>query len=239
MQETKQFLEENFSCPICFDLLKNPTTTECGHNFCLECLKKNKLECAVCRKASPKPPVVNFGLKKAIDNWKLQEKPKDHNIYHRNSYSSSECKRRPVMKHAPISERQNKYRYKRLFNEMVGFEKESKPSNFSQANNLLSSESAINNFLDNLMKQFNEESPRENYNFYPGHQNYHNAHVRNSFPTPISNNLHLESQIGEFNYINCEEFSNFNLYPAYTEEKYFNSSFNVSQGQVTKRFKKF
>lgn len=40
-------------CPICFDVLKSPSVTLCGHVFCTECLKevvKTTKQCPICRR---------------------------------------------------------------------------------------------------------------------------------------------------------------------------------------------
>ena len=40
----KEKLEKYLSCPICQDILEEPTRITCGHTFCLKCLlnwKKN------------------------------------------------------------------------------------------------------------------------------------------------------------------------------------------------------
>ncbi|XP_061078632.1 E3 ubiquitin/ISG15 ligase TRIM25-like isoform X2 [Conger conger] len=47
-------LEKSLSCPICFDIFKNPATSSCGkHNYCLQCLKTqcegNNRNCPECR----------------------------------------------------------------------------------------------------------------------------------------------------------------------------------------------
>ncbi|KAJ6634551.1 hypothetical protein lerEdw1_013971, partial [Lerista edwardsae] len=33
------FLEDNIICPICLEVFRDPVTTACGHNFCMDCLQ--------------------------------------------------------------------------------------------------------------------------------------------------------------------------------------------------------
>uniref|UniRef100_A0A8C6YTM9 Uncharacterized protein n=1 Tax=Nothoprocta perdicaria TaxID=30464 RepID=A0A8C6YTM9_NOTPE len=33
-------LEDELSCPICFNLYRNPVSLSCGHNFCKECIQR-------------------------------------------------------------------------------------------------------------------------------------------------------------------------------------------------------
>uniref|UniRef100_A0A8D0EEG1 Uncharacterized protein n=1 Tax=Salvator merianae TaxID=96440 RepID=A0A8D0EEG1_SALMN len=33
------FLEDNIVCPICLEVFREPVTTACGHNFCMDCLQ--------------------------------------------------------------------------------------------------------------------------------------------------------------------------------------------------------
>ncbi|XP_051009579.1 E3 ubiquitin-protein ligase TRIM31-like [Acomys russatus] len=50
---TTQLLEE-LTCPICMDVLRDPVTTDCGHNFCLQCISQvgktsETIQCPLCK----------------------------------------------------------------------------------------------------------------------------------------------------------------------------------------------
>ncbi|XP_031431934.1 E3 ubiquitin-protein ligase TRIM35-like [Clupea harengus] len=49
--------EEDFTCPVCFDIFKDPVLLLCSHSFCKVCLQKfwrqkKSKECPVCRRKS-------------------------------------------------------------------------------------------------------------------------------------------------------------------------------------------
>ncbi|KAM6909223.1 tripartite motif-containing protein 16-like [Xenentodon cancila] len=59
--------QENISCSICLDVLKDPVTIPCGHNYCMDCIKthwdgedqKGTHSCPECRKTfRPRPTLV-------------------------------------------------------------------------------------------------------------------------------------------------------------------------------------
>ncbi|XP_076120633.1 zinc-binding protein A33-like [Alosa pseudoharengus] len=63
------FAEEDFSCPVCTDVFKDPMLLSCSHSICKVCLQqfwdtKGSTECPVCRTTSSndKPP-LNLHLK--------------------------------------------------------------------------------------------------------------------------------------------------------------------------------
>eukprot|EP01103_Thecamoeba_quadrilineata_P004560 TRINITY_DN1429_c0_g1_i2.p1 TRINITY_DN1429_c0_g1~~TRINITY_DN1429_c0_g1_i2.p1 ORF type:complete len:377 (-),score=73.74 TRINITY_DN1429_c0_g1_i2:602-1732(-) len=66
-------IEEEFTCPICFDLMVIPHTLHCAHSFCYLCLShwlhqhKEKKECPVCRASAAKESVKSKSLENAID----------------------------------------------------------------------------------------------------------------------------------------------------------------------------
>ncbi|XP_031431933.1 E3 ubiquitin-protein ligase TRIM35-like [Clupea harengus] len=77
---SKSFLpEEDFTCPVCFDIFKDPVLLLCSHSFCKVCLQKfwrekKSKECPVCRKKSSMDnPPLNLSLKNLSESF-LKEK---------------------------------------------------------------------------------------------------------------------------------------------------------------------
>uniref|UniRef100_A0A3B1J7S3 RING-type domain-containing protein n=1 Tax=Astyanax mexicanus TaxID=7994 RepID=A0A3B1J7S3_ASTMX len=51
--------EEELSCPVCYDIFRDPVVLSCSHSVCRTCLQqfwktKGSQECPVCRKRSLK-----------------------------------------------------------------------------------------------------------------------------------------------------------------------------------------
>ncbi|XP_030641277.1 tripartite motif-containing protein 35-like [Chanos chanos] len=61
--------EEDFSCPVCFDIFKDPVVLSCSHSVCKVCLQlfwknKDSKECPVCRRRSSRDdPPKNMALR--------------------------------------------------------------------------------------------------------------------------------------------------------------------------------
>jgi len=70
LKKDDQILQE-LLCPICVMPLNNPTTSPCGHNFCLVCIekaRKSSQRCPVCRENSTHwKPQVNRALRAILD----------------------------------------------------------------------------------------------------------------------------------------------------------------------------
>ncbi|XP_062399488.1 tripartite motif-containing protein 16-like protein [Sardina pilchardus] len=58
--------EESFTCPLCLDLLNDPVTIPCGHNFCMRCIEgcwdqedqKGVYSCPLCKHTFTTRPVL-------------------------------------------------------------------------------------------------------------------------------------------------------------------------------------
>ncbi|XP_049424962.1 tripartite motif-containing protein 16-like [Epinephelus fuscoguttatus] len=88
-QQGKKADEVKFCCSICLDLLKDPVTISCGHNYCMSCIKahwdeeddKNIYTCPQCRQTFYLRPVLvkNTMLAELIEERrKTEAAPADH-----------------------------------------------------------------------------------------------------------------------------------------------------------------
>ncbi|XP_060731911.1 E3 ubiquitin-protein ligase TRIM35-like isoform X2 [Tachysurus vachellii] len=74
-----KFSEEDFSCPVCCEIFKDPVLLRCSHSVCKVCLQqfwetKGSRECPLCRtKSSIKDPPKNLALKNLCETF-LQER---------------------------------------------------------------------------------------------------------------------------------------------------------------------
>ncbi|XP_064818923.1 E3 ubiquitin-protein ligase TRIM47-like isoform X1 [Oncorhynchus masou masou] len=72
--------QDSFSCSICLDILKDPVTTSCGHNYCMCCIEgcwdqddlKGVYSCPECRQTFAQRPVLNRNtlLAKVVEKLK-------------------------------------------------------------------------------------------------------------------------------------------------------------------------
>ncbi|XP_030296815.1 nuclear factor 7, brain-like [Sparus aurata] len=72
-------LEEDFCCPVCRDVFREPVVLSCSHSFCKDCLQrcwadKEIRQCPVCkRRSSKEEPPLSMALKNLCESF-LQER---------------------------------------------------------------------------------------------------------------------------------------------------------------------
>ncbi|KAL7831977.1 hypothetical protein AOLI_G00295250 [Acnodon oligacanthus] len=77
---------EEFSCPVCLEILRDPATLPCGHSYCLQCIQKHwdkavakgMYSCPQCRQVfNPRPTLGrNNMLMEAMKKLRVQEQDK-------------------------------------------------------------------------------------------------------------------------------------------------------------------
>ncbi|XP_067248693.1 tripartite motif-containing protein 16-like [Chanodichthys erythropterus] len=85
-----RFSEDEFMCPVCQDLLKDPVTTSCGHSYCKICItgcwdqvdqedQMGVYSCPQCRQTfSPRPVLAkNTMLAEVVEKLKKRKLPAD------------------------------------------------------------------------------------------------------------------------------------------------------------------
>ncbi|XP_048013089.1 tripartite motif-containing protein 16-like [Megalobrama amblycephala] len=78
-----RFSQDEFLCPVCQDILKDPVTTSCGHSYCKSCItdcwdqedQKRVYSCPQCRQTfSPRPALAkNTMLAEVVEKLKNTE----------------------------------------------------------------------------------------------------------------------------------------------------------------------
>lgn len=72
------FSEEDFSCPVCFEIFRDPVLMQCSHSACKVCLEqyweaKGSRECPVCRKRSSLSQLPkNLALRNLCETFLLE-----------------------------------------------------------------------------------------------------------------------------------------------------------------------
>ncbi|XP_054457943.1 zinc-binding protein A33 [Anoplopoma fimbria] len=70
--------DEQFLCSICLDVFTNPSSTPCGHSFCMACISRywdgsKVYQCPLCKKSFQKRPElqINRTLREITDQFKI------------------------------------------------------------------------------------------------------------------------------------------------------------------------
>ena len=75
---SKSFSEEDFSCPVCYNIYKDPVLLTCTHSICNTCLQqfwetKGSRECPICRTSCSKEKYpLNLKLKNLCETFQQE-----------------------------------------------------------------------------------------------------------------------------------------------------------------------
>ena len=98
--------QNNLTCPVCYQLFKNPKYLPCYHSYCEECLEKmqvqSKIICPECRKEAKVPAggvkelPNNFFINRLVDDLILKKK-----VEGEQEVKCDECNNDPVVSFCP------------------------------------------------------------------------------------------------------------------------------------------
>ena len=80
---SKSFSEEDFSCPVCYNIYKDPVILTCTHSICNTCLQKfwetkGSRECPVCRtRCSKEEYPLNLVLKNLCETFQQERSQRE------------------------------------------------------------------------------------------------------------------------------------------------------------------
>ncbi|KAG9329464.1 hypothetical protein JZ751_004571 [Albula glossodonta] len=73
MASACSYLEEDLTCPVCYNIFQDPQILACSHNFCRTCLQqcreRSNYRCPVCRQVVTAQPVHNLVLRNLCENF--------------------------------------------------------------------------------------------------------------------------------------------------------------------------
>ncbi|KAI4889209.1 hypothetical protein NFI96_024374 [Prochilodus magdalenae] len=83
MASSRSSLEQDLSCPVCFEIFTDPVILSCSHSFCGTCLQMSweqslGRDCPVCRRRAARDDVqINLALRNACESYMQQARERE------------------------------------------------------------------------------------------------------------------------------------------------------------------